>query len=257
MLVSTDVQTIIIENNQVHGVRTKKQTYYAPIVISNADPRVTYEKLVGLEKLLSTCRDEVQKLVPSMSLFVWSATLSKTFATPNLIHYRLPEPILLPRANVTVTGVGIHSPSTCDVSLAPAGHGTVTITIMTDAVASWYEAMTPETYGAIKDEIGRVCRDIIQEIDPEAADAIEWTEVATPKTMAHYLRTYEGSVYSSRRSATNAPDFPQHKATVCGLYLAGAGVGYGPGIEAVVISGGVVAEELVPYFMKRTRAYTA
>lgn len=257
VLVSTDVQKIIIENNQVQGVQTKKQTYDAPIVISNADPRLTYETLVGLEKLPSAYQDEVQKLIPSMSLFVWSAALSRPFSTKNLIHYKLPEPITLPGTNQTITGIGIHSPSACDASLAPEGCGTLTVNIITDASASRYKAMTSEEYNAVKQEVDRLCRAAICEIDPAMADAIVWTEVATPKTMARYLRTYEGSVYSSRRSDGNAPDFPHHKAPVQGLYLAGAGVGYGPGIEAVVISGGAVAEELVPYFANRLRVHTA
>ncbi|BAU27967.1 all-trans-retinol 13,14-reductase [Aneurinibacillus soli] len=257
VLVSTDVQKIIIENNQVQGVQTKKQTYHASTVISNADPRLTYETLVGLEKLPSAYGGEVKKLIPSMSLFVWSAALSKPFATKNLIHYKLPEPITLPGTSQTITGIGIHSPSACDASLAPDGQGTLTVNIITDASASRYKAMTPEEYSTVKQEVDRMCRAAICEIDPAMADAILWTEVATPKTMARYLRTYEGSVYSSRRSGGNAPDFPHHKAPVQGLYLAGAGVGYGPGIEAVVISGGVVAEELVPYFANRSHIHTA
>ncbi|MCK9906347.1 hypothetical protein MXD63_40955, partial [Frankia sp. Cpl3] len=36
-----EVVSLLLEQNQVKGVQTKKHTYYAPVVISNVDPRVT------------------------------------------------------------------------------------------------------------------------------------------------------------------------------------------------------------------------
>jgi all-trans-retinol 13,14-reductase len=248
--ISTEVQSIITENNEVIGVQTDKAAYYASIVISNADPRVTYEKLIGLNKLPETYREKVKKLEPSISLFVWNAAVDAEFCTDRLIHYMLSEPIQLSTLGDTITKAGIYSASSLDSSLAPVGKSTVTINLLTTAQASVYKSMSEGEYQAVKKEIDEACRSILAQIDPKAAENIRFTEVATPKTVERYMRTYEGSIYSVKSS----DGFPEAKTPIKGLYLAGAGVGYGPGIEAVVISGGEVAERLTPYFKARKEA---
>jgi all-trans-retinol 13,14-reductase len=253
---STKVQSILIENEKVIGVQTAKGTYYAPVVISNADPRVTYEKLVGLEHLPESYANQVKNLEPSMSFFVWTAALNQPFCTSHLLHYVLSQPIRLETVDTVIKGVGIHSASALDVSLAPSGKGTVTINIVTTADASRYAEMSEEEYAAVKREIDGVCRRLLSEIDGEAVKHILFSEVATPRTMERYLQTFEGSAYSIRRTGdSNA--FPHAKSPIKGLYLVGAGIGYGPGIEAVVISGGETAEHLLPYFQARKQVHTA
>ncbi|CEH31250.1 hypothetical protein AM501_10935 [Aneurinibacillus migulanus] len=249
--ISTDVTEITVEDNRVTGVQTKKGAYKAPIVISNADPRVTYEQLVGLSRLPQAYREKVGKLEPSMSLFVWSAAVDTKFCTHRLIHYTLPQPIRLSSMDIVFERAGVHSASSLDSSLAPYGKSTVTINLITKAQAGIYVAMTEKEYQALKSEIDAICRQILEQIDREAASNILFSEVATPKTMERYMRTYEGSVYSIKRQMMDG-EFPYAKSPIEGLYLAGAGVGYGPGIEAVVISGGDVAERLTPYFESRS-----
>ncbi|MBN6186859.1 FAD-dependent oxidoreductase [Aneurinibacillus sp. BA2021] len=252
---STDVKSIMVEGGKTTGVQTDKASYYAPVVISNADPRVTYEQLVGLSHLPQAYREKIKQLEPSMSLFVWNAAIDRPFCTDRLIHYTLPEPMRLTGLDCTFTGVGIHSPSARDASLAPQQKGTVTINLITKAEASRYASMSEEQYRAIKKEIDQLCRRILAQIDEAAAASILFAEVATPRTMAKYMRTHEGSVYNIKRHAADGENvFPYVKAPIQGLYMAGAGVGYGPGIEAVVISGGEAANLLAPYFEARSKA---
>ncbi len=248
---STSVTSILIENNTVRGVKTSKGEFYAPIVISNADPRVTYERLVGLERLPASYRDKVKRLAPSMSLFMWNAAIDCEFNNRHLVHYMLSKPVELTTVGQTVTTVGLYSGSAVDPSLAPPGKGTLTMLFVTRAEASRYNRMPEAEYLALKAEIDAMCRAIVREIDPQAADAILFSEVATPKTMETYLNTYEGSVYSTRPLADER--FPAFKSPVAGLYLTGAGVGFGPGIEAVLISGAQVADMLAPDFAARAK----
>ncbi|HJV45830.1 MAG TPA: hypothetical protein VJ824_08900 [Bacillota bacterium] len=243
------VESIMLENGKVNGVKTKKGNFYSTVVISNVDPRVTYECLVGMDHLPTAFQKKIQELEPSMSLFVWTAAIDRPFFTDRLITYILSEPMYVPHLGVTVGKVGIHSASALDSSLAPKGKGTITIFIPTRAEASKYSDMSMEEYTACKQEIDFICRLIIKQIDPEAERSILFSELATPKTMQKYLQTYQGSVYNIRQQE----DFPEMKTPLPGLYLVGAGVGYGPGIEAVLISGGQVAEHLKPIFSNRNQ----
>ncbi|ERI08110.1 phytoene desaturase family protein [Aneurinibacillus aneurinilyticus] len=249
--ISTDVTAITVKENRVTGVQTDKGVYKAPVVISNADPRVTYEQLVGLSRLPQAYREKVRKLEPSMSLFVWNAAVDTVFCTDRLIHYTFPKPMRLSSLDIAFEGAGVQSASSLDPSLAPQGKSTITINLVTKAEAGVYAAMTEDEYQALKNEIDAICRQILEQIDKKAASHILFSEVATPKTMERYMRTYEGSVYSIKRQMMDS-EFPYVKSPIEGLYLVGAGVGYGPGIEAVVISGGDAAERLGPYFEARS-----
>jgi all-trans-retinol 13,14-reductase len=239
---STDVQKIIVKEGRVEGVITKKGEYYSDVVVSNADPRVTYEQLVAPEVIANDLRQKVETLRPSMSLFVWTVALDRPFITPNLLHVTLPEAMQLPLAKITIDRVGIQSAAALDPTLAPEGKGSVAMTIVTKANASWYRELDETSLRDVKDEIDQACRKILALIDQEGAKAILWSEVATPKTMEKFLRTYEGSVYSTMYDA--AQSFPNYQTEIEGLYLVGAGTQIGPGIEAVVISGAQVAEKI-------------
>ncbi|WP_041303537.1 phytoene desaturase family protein [Kyrpidia tusciae] len=221
---------------------SKTGTDFSPVVVSNVDPRVTYETLIGLENVNEEERAQVQALQPSMSLFVWNAALSRPYSNPHLLHWNFAAPKTLPQWGLAFSGAGIHSAAALDPSLAPEGQSTVTINLVTRAEASRLKKMTKETYRALKDDIDRLCRDIIREIDEEAANSILFSEVATPKTIARYLNTYEGSIYSIKRKSPD--DFPHMKSSIQGLFLVGAGTGYGPGIEAVIITGSEVGEKM-------------
>lgn len=240
--IATSVESLLVEGRRVTGVKTKYGELYSSVVISNADPRVTYEDLVGIGYLSSEYAQKVKALEPSMSLYIWTAALDRPFFTDHLIHYVLPEPLHLSQYHLTFDVAGVHSASALDPTLAPTNAGTVTVNLIAQANASTLRAMTNEEYLALKAEIDQVCRKMIQQLDPEAEKAIRFAEVATPKTMERYMRTFEGSIYSTKRK--NTEEFPDVKAPLEGLYLVGAGTLYGSGIEAVVISGADVAERI-------------
>jgi all-trans-retinol 13,14-reductase len=242
--INVDVKAILVEENRVVGVESNKGVYYAPIVISNVDPRITYEKLLRPAHLPTEVHAKVQMLQPSMSLYVWTAALTRPFFNKNLTFIHLDEPVRLPLNGITVTSYAYHSSAKVDPSLVPEGAGNVAFTIRAQPVASRYQAMSGEEYQACKRELDGFCRMLLAQIDSAAAESILFTEVATPKTMQHFLRTYEGSVYSSKIDKQN--QFPSIETPIDGLFLTGAGVGYGPGIEAVVITGAETAERVLP-----------
>ncbi|WCK55685.1 NAD(P)/FAD-dependent oxidoreductase [Aneurinibacillus sp. Ricciae_BoGa-3] len=119
---STKVQSILMQGGRVKGVQTDKGTFYAPVIISNADPRVTYEQLVGLENLPAVYGRKVKELTPSMSFFGWAASLDRPFYTAELISYVLPEPVRLEKSGQLVSALGIQSASAADPSPVPKLH---------------------------------------------------------------------------------------------------------------------------------------
>lgn len=61
-------EKIIVEGNQVRGVRTDKGTFHAPIVISNAGIQPTVLKLVGEKYFDKEYSNRIRGLLPSLAL---------------------------------------------------------------------------------------------------------------------------------------------------------------------------------------------
>ena len=64
----THAEEIIVEDNQVRGVRTDKGTFHAPIVISNAGIQPTVLKLVGEKYFDKEYTNRIRSLSPSLAL---------------------------------------------------------------------------------------------------------------------------------------------------------------------------------------------
>lgn len=251
--INSPVASILMDSGRVRGVATAKAEYEAPVVISNVDPRVTFERLVGLEHVPTAYAKQIEALQPSMSLYTWNAALSRPFFSERLTSVHLSKTLELPLNGVTLQEYSFHSPAGLDPSLAPGGCGTVVMNLYAKPNASHYSRMSEAEYLACKEELDRVCRALLKSIDQEAAESIVFSEVSTPKTVERYMGTYEGSVYSTR--IDKAAGFPSIRTPIEGLYLCSAGVGYGPGIEAVVITGASAAEQIAPALANRLSAF--
>lgn len=251
---SVTVDRVIVEDGEVKGVETKKGTFYAPIVISNIDPRMLYENLLGVEHLNEEYQEKVQTLIPSASAFIFQAILKKPFPHDAIVTYYFKEPIEAPEIGAVFPRCSYVSAATHDPSLVAEGEGQITINLNAPADLERFTSMSKEEYADFKEKALAVGMRILKEIDEEAHDNVLWAEISTPKTAFNYMRTYGGSIYNIRPN--KARKFPNTNAPVKGLYLCGAGV-HGPGVEAVVISGGYAAEKVKPYFEARQAALTS
>lgn len=245
---SVTVEKILVEDGEVKGVETKKGTFYAPIVISNTDPRVMYENMLGMEYLSEEYQEKVKSLVPSASAFIFQAILKKPFPHDAIVTYYFKEPIEAPEIGITLPRCSYVSAATHDPSLVAEGEGQITINLNAPADLDKFLAMSKEEYADFKEKAKAVGMRILKEIDEEAYNNVLWAEVSTPKTAWTYMRTYGGSIYNIRHN--KARKFPNTQSPVKGLYLCGAGV-HGPGVEAVVISGGYAADKIKPHFEAR------
>ncbi|KEO85010.1 phytoene desaturase family protein [Tumebacillus flagellatus] len=248
---SVTVNKIIIEDGVAKGVQTEKGTFYAPVVISNVDPRLTYENLVGLEHLSEEYQAKVATLEPSMSAFIFQGIFSKPFPTDAIVTYYLDEPVEAPEIGLTIGRCAYVSAGAHDPDTLPAGEGQLTINLNYPANADKYANMSKEEYAELKEKLSGTFMKLLDKIDPELKDSLIWHEISSPKTARQYLRTYQGSIYNIRFDKDRK--FPNTNAPIQGLYLCGAGV-HGPGVEAVVISGGYASEKIKPHFEARRAA---
>ena len=81
-----------------------------------------------------------------------------------------------------------------------------------------------------------------EKIIPGLSEHIVYRQDASPRTFERYAWTSDGSIYGPSWDSFR----PHLKTPIPNLYLTGAGVWPGPGIEAVVISGLAAANAIYP-----------
>jgi prolycopene isomerase len=126
---STRTDKILVEDGRVTGVETKKGTFRAPIVISNAGLQPTVLKLAGEENFDKSYVNYVRDLVPSYALLGHRYFLSKPVTdAPYGVVFSNDSPWSLERFNLAREGRASREgvlyyevPSNYDPNAAPEG----------------------------------------------------------------------------------------------------------------------------------------
>ncbi|MBL0387167.1 NAD(P)/FAD-dependent oxidoreductase [Tumebacillus sp. ITR2] len=251
IMVNTSVKKFLVEDGKIAGVETSKGNFYAPIVVSNADTRMTFESLLGLEHLSEEYQELVKGLKPSASAYIFQGFMKKPFPHKAMVTYYFKEPKELKEYGLTFVRCAYFSSPAHDPSLFPEGEGGITLNLVAKADLDYYNNMSPEEYAKLKEKLGELFMEIVREIDAETADNMVSYEISTPKSASRYIRTYQGSVYGTKPDRKN--EFPKTKTPMPGLFICGAGH-LGAGVEAVLISGGFAADAIKPHFEARQAA---
>jgi len=238
VLLRAPVERILIEGGRAAGVvLAGGQVHRAGAVISNADVRKTFLELVGREHLPPDFVRRIESLEFSTSAF--AVFLGVDFV-PDL------EPVTLVHTE-DGRGLGVMIPSRVDPGLAPPGHAAITLlTLVPRAEATAWDRRMPG-YARRKKEFGDALIALAERLLPGLREHVVFREEASPATFARYARTTGGAIYGPAGRWR-----PTAKSPVERLYLAGAGVFPGAGIEAVVISGTLAADALYPEVRTRT-----
>lgn len=230
---SSPVARILVEDGAVAGVELESgERLRAARVISNADVRRTFLQLVGPDHLEREHLERIRALEPSPSAFSVYLGLDV-------------QPEVGPLAFVSREGsphYGITSMSRVCPALASPGHATLELTelVPTREAAAW-DRRAPD-YGPRSAARADQLIDLAERQLPGLKRHIVYRQEATPATFARYLGTTGGAIYGlSSRSVR-----PSRRTPIAGLSLVGAGTFPGPGVEAVVISGMSVADDLCP-----------
>lgn len=222
----TPVKRIVIQDGRATGVELGDgQVHTTRAVLSNADLKRTFLELVGRKHLPAKFARLMKEAKPATSAFM--VFLGVDFI-PGI------EPIGM------TDGMGIMIPSKADPTLAPRGHSAMTLIklIPQGEAASWDRKA--KGYNQRKHAFADAMIAEAEKVIPNLSRHIVYRQEASPRTFERYAWTTDGSIYGSSWDSHQPP----LKSPVPNLYLAGAGVFPGPGVEAVVISGALAADEI-------------
>lgn len=155
------------------------------------------------------------------------------------------------QAHTRLGALHMVAPSVVDPSAAPPGHATLELLALLPqaetapwlppqdghppALEAWRRG---QAYGARKAALGDALVARAAEVIPDLAERIVFRSDASPVTFRRYAWTTDGAIYGVDRRLPAQQPLP-------GLVLAGAAT-HGAGVEAVVISGALAAEALLP-----------
>lgn len=238
LVLNTAVTRIEVENERVVGVELAGgRRIRAPIVVSNADARHTFEDLVGVEHLPERYMRRMKRMKPSMSAFVVYGTTKQdllalnpaheTFKYNHWDHLDTWEDIKAGRPG----GMSLSVMTMLDPQLAPPGEHIIIVTAVApyDIGVPWHEVKEQYT------------EDLLAEFEPAfpgLRDGLTYVQAGTPVTLERYTRNYRGATYGWELiPAQIGSKRLSHSAPIEGLYLSGHWTEEGPASFRVVLSG--------------------
>ena len=250
------VKRILVEGRKVLGVELDSgEEVRAGVVISNADPEVTFGQLIGKDKLSSRLKRKVDSVTYSTSC------LSLFFATDmdlrgagldsgNYWFYEneevdkiysdgLTDAVL---RDETPPGMFLTATTLKDPSKMHSGHHTCESFAFVgyEAFAKWAKTKygaRPTDYDAMKEDLAwRMVRGLEKHI-PGLSKHIVYYSLGTPLTNEHYLNATRGNLYGiDKRPSQVGPWAFSPRTEFDGLYLCGAST-LSHGVAGVTQSG--------------------
>ena len=250
VLLNSNVENITLNKQKADGVMLENGLKLnADIVVSNADPGWTYNKLLPNQKKRWT-EKKLKKSRWSMGLFVWYFGTRNTrekwqdvghHTIMNGPRYRgLLADIFDRQFLADDMSIYLHRPSVTDPSVAPKGDDcfyalSPVPNLKTSNPIDWSKEL--EGY---KNKM----RMVLEETIPGFSDAIIAEHILTPKDFEErYLSPY-GSGFSLEPRIFQSAWFRPHNVSedIENLYLVGAGTHPGAGIPSVVTSSEVLSQ---------------
>ncbi|MBI2566742.1 MAG: NAD(P)/FAD-dependent oxidoreductase [Candidatus Schekmanbacteria bacterium] len=263
------VERILLERagrgKRAVGVRLADGTEIrARRIVSNADPGITYERLVGLENLSGLMRLRLRRTrysVSALSLFLaadydvraagldsgnyWynsTADLEAAYRFA-LDSGTFAEGDDFPGAFLTVTT--LKDPT----KLHGARHTMEAFTFVPyDPFKAWAHSRfgnRPESYKVLKEELTVRMLRTLEHLLPGISRTVAFSELGTPLTNEHYIMATKGSIYGTEKNRWQiGPLSYGQQAPIAGLTLCGAST-TGHGVMGATISGLLAARAIL------------
>jgi len=252
----TRVKRILVEGKKVSGVELESgEQIRADVIVSNADPEVTFGRLIGRDHLSSKLRQKVDNAIYSTSC------LSLFFATDmdlraagldsgNAWYYDHPDVDKIYTDgltdamlhNETPPGLFLTVTTLKDPSKKHSGHHTCESFAFVgyDAFAQWAHTKygtRPADYEAMKEDLAwRMVRGLEKRI-PGLSKHIVFYSLGTPLTNEHYLNATRGNLYGIAKSPSQVGPWAFSTRTEFdGLFLCGSSTS-SHGVAGVTASG--------------------
>ena len=250
VLLNSNVENITLNKQKADGVMLENGLKLnADIVVSNADPGWTYNKLLPNQKKRWT-EKKLKKSRWSMGLFVWYFGTKNTkkkwqdvghHTIMNGPRYRgLLADIFDRQFLADDMSIYLHRPSVTDPSVAPKGDDC----FYALSPVPNLKTSNPIDWSKELEDYKNKMRMVLEETIPGFSDAIIAEHILTPKDFEErYLSPY-GSGFSLEPRIFQSAWFRPHNVSedIENLYLVGAGTHPGAGIPSVVTSSEVLSQ---------------
>jgi all-trans-retinol 13,14-reductase len=263
---STPVERILVEKRGTRrhaiGVRLAGGLELrANRIISNATPHITYDDLVGREHLSSgLCRklDRTSYSIAALTLFLVTDLDLESMGKDSGNYWYVPNSdfeSIFTRAqdpnsiNDDLPGIFFGITSIKDPTGFKNGHHTIEVVrFLTYAAFSAYEGSISghrsEEYMTLKDKLTAAMLKSLERVIPGICDHIVFSELGTPLTNDHYVRSTRGACYGTEKVLKQIGPFSYRQfSEIKNLYLCGASILHG--VSGATTSGLMLAAAIL------------
>lgn len=250
VLVNAEVESILVEGGRAVGVRLKCDgcEIYAPTIISDAGVHNTMGRLLP-SPYQKDMKSKFKLSMSYISIFVGLRGSAKELSLPKSMwwyYHECPDmdkslEEYYQRGQEVVWEHGfpflfISFPSAKEPLEAISHPEHSTCTAMTMVPYEWFAKWNAEPhkkhteeYESLKQELGKLIWQQVLALRPDLKDRVEYFDVGTPLTNAHFLSTMKGALYGvdhdiHRFAPENAIGLRPTLPGVKGLYLTGQDV---------------------------------
>ncbi len=262
ILLGSEVTSVNVENGKAVGVQTAKgQKYLAKNIISNVNPMLTFQNLIGGDKVPAKFLAKLGKMQLSDSGFLVFLGLDETFKEK--IDKQDFEIIVSDTYDLTqdyADSLNNNFEKACfmitlfsniDGSLAKDGKFVAGL-VQIHPFSYWkkfeadYKLGNKAEYNKEKDRLAAALIKRAEKIIPELSKHVETIEIATPLTLKRYSGNPNGAMYGWANTTDQfTPMDRELKCPIKNLYLSSAWAFPGEGHSGTVICGYRVAKQLV------------
>ncbi|HEX8015969.1 MAG TPA: NAD(P)/FAD-dependent oxidoreductase [Flavobacterium sp.] len=239
--VEQNVKKIIIENNKAIGVQLENgHQIFAKNIISNADPSITYLKLIGKEYLSNSLLKKLQKTKYSVTSLILFLTLDLDVTRYGIDSGNM---WVMKDENDDANFEDLMSDTIADGDSFPALFMSCTTLKDPPSFNGRYhnfeivtyvnyehipnfsdtEDYHNEEYIAFKEKVIEKFMNNVEKIIPDAKKHIIQAELGTPKTNEFYINSTNGNVYGTEKTLNQVGPFSfKNKSEIENLHLCGA-----------------------------------
>jgi phytoene desaturase len=239
---ATTASAIELDDGHVAGVELDGAEHVAAeVVISNADARQTFERLLSPDALPDRFRRRLARMRPSISAFLLFSAAKLDPAAHGLSHEHFVysnrdyDAIFNGVQQGALGGMWFSVPTMHDPSLAPDGEHVIILSSLMayDIGEPWEEA---------KPRYTELMLEAAERTLPGYRDALTFAESATPETFQRYTLTDRGAAYGWENTPDQTvPKRLDFRTPIEGLFLAGHWTNPGTGSIRCLLSGAQTA----------------